>query len=90
MTVNQSIEEVKSSYLVKVALEIVITLVDDSPGLLYNAIQKPLEELTEEEMQQFYISLKEVIKEQLYEYIDNDLLVDLFNNIDTSSVSKIS
>ena len=90
MTVNQSIEEVKSSYLVKVALEIVITLVDDSHGLLYNAIQKPLEELTEEEMQQFYISLKEVVKEQLYEYIDNDLLVDLFNNIDTSSVSKIS
>ena len=90
MAVNESVEEVKSSYLVKVALEIVVTLVDDSPSLLYNAIQKPLEELTEEEMQQFYISLKEVVKEQLYEYIDNDLLVDLFNNIDTYSVSKIS
>jgi hypothetical protein len=90
VAVNESVEEVKSSYLVKVALEIVVTLVDDSPSLLYNAIQKPLEELTEEEMQQFYISLKEVVKEQLYEYIDNDLLVDLFNNIDTYSVSKIS
>ena len=79
-------EEVKSTYLVKVAIEIAVTLVDDSPGLLYDALQKPLEELTQKEMQQFYISLEEGVRT---EFVEGERRGgDMFDDLDIVSVRK--
>ena len=88
MTDNQSVQEVKSTYLAKVAVEIAVTLVDDSPGLLYNALQKPLDELTQEEMQQFYISLEECVRAEIM-YMDKEDEAGLYKDIDIVSVRKI-
>ena len=89
MTDNQSVQEVKSTYLAKVAVEIAVTLVDDSPGLLYNALQKPLDELTQEEMQQFYISLEECVRAEIMDITDEEDEAGLYKDIDIVSVRKI-
>ena len=83
-------KEIKSSYLVKVAIEIPVTLVDDSPGLLYNALQKPLDQLTQEEMQQLYISLEEGVRAEIMEITDEEDEAGLYKDIDIVSVRKIS
>lgn len=90
MSNNQSDEEVKSTYLAKVSIEIAVTLVDDSPGYLYSALQKPLDKLTQEEMQQLYISLEEGVREEITERLDQGQGVEMFKDLDIVSVTKIS
>jgi hypothetical protein len=85
MSNNESVEEVKSTYLAKVSIEIAVTLVDDSPGYLYNALQKPLDKLTQEEMQQFYISLEEGVRAEMSERLSVNEL-----NLTITQVERVS